>query len=165
MLQYRESSSDFFRWMAIIIFFFAFASDSLDGMIARFRNQKSVLGSFLDPLADKLLVLTAVILLSLRMGGMEKLPSWFPVLVISRDVMIVVGVLLIHIIAGKVTPTPSRAGKFTTFFQLLTVIWILLKVPLYLLPMLCAAALTVVSGVEYIFLGMNQLHNKVASGE
>lgn len=157
LLHYRETGRDLFRWGALIVFAAAALSDALDGFIARLKAQKSVLGSFLDPVADKLLLNTAVIIASLPMGHLARLPSWFPVLVISRDLIIVLGALLIHMLMGKVTPRPSVTGKFTTLFQMLTVIWILLLWPHYLIPLSLAAAFTFISGIEYIFQGLQQL--------
>ncbi len=157
LLYYRETGNENFRWFAIIVFVLAVLSDALDGLVARFKNQRSALGSFLDPMADKLLMASAVIVLSVQIGPLAKLPIWFPVLVISRDLVIVVGALLIHILAGKITPQPSVAGKFATFFQMLTIVWILVNFPLSYLPICTAAIFTLISGVEYIFMGMRQL--------
>lgn len=157
LLRYRETGDEAFRWWAIGVFAAAMVSDALDGLIARLMAQKSVLGLFLDPVADKLLLNTAVICVSLPMGHLARLPGWFPVLVISRDLIIVLGALMIHMIRGKVTPRPSVTGKFTTLFQMLTVIWVLLLWPHQLIPLSIAAALTLVSGIEYICIGMKQL--------
>ncbi|MDD5557489.1 MAG: CDP-alcohol phosphatidyltransferase family protein [bacterium] len=158
VLRYRETGAESFRWWAVAVFFVAAASDAVDGMVARLKDRKTVLGSFLDPLADKLLLITAVIVLSIPVAGLARLPSWFPLLVISRDLIIVLGSALIHMLAGKVTPTPLPAGKCTTFFQMLTVVWILLRVPHPLLPLLLATLFTVISGGEYVALGVRQLH-------
>lgn len=160
ILHYRETDEVAYLWWALIVFLVAISSDALDGAIARLKGKKTVLGSFLDPLADKLLLVSAIIVLSVRIGGLERLPSWFPVLVISRDLLIVLGALLIHMLAGRVTPTPSVAGKVTTFFQMLTVLWVLLRVPGPWLPLLFATVFTIISGVEYIFLGLAQLHGE-----
>jgi CDP-diacylglycerol--glycerol-3-phosphate 3-phosphatidyltransferase len=158
LLHYRETGNDLFRWWAVVTFCVAVVTDGLDGLIARLKHQRTVLGAFLDPLADKVLIITAVIILSIELGTLARLPSWFPVLVISRDVIIVFGALIIHMIAGKVTPRPSVAGKSTTFFQMLTVLWVLFRAPYYRVPLYTAALFTVISGIEYIFLGMKQLH-------
>jgi cardiolipin synthase len=157
LLYYRETGNEHFRWLAIVIFAVAVLSDAIDGFIARVKKEKTLLGSFLDPLADKLLIITAVIVLSIQIGNLPKLPIWFPVLVISRDSIIVIGALLIHILAGKVTPQPSVSGKVTTFFQMLTIVWVLVDVPLYIIPLGAAAIFTFISGVEYILMGMKQL--------
>ncbi len=157
LLRYRETGDEAFRCWAIGVFAAAMVSDALDGFAARLKGQKTVLGSFLDPVADKLLLNTAVITLSLPMAHLARFPSWFPVVIISRDLIIVLGALLIHILRGKVTPAPSVTGKFTTFFQMLTVIWVLLLLPHHLAPLSVAAALTLASGIEYIYLGLQQL--------
>ena len=157
LLYYRETGNEHFRWLAIVIFAMAVLSDAIDGFIARVKKEKTLLGSFLDPLADKLLIITAVIVLSIQIGNLPKLPIWFPVLVISRDSIIVIGALLIHILAGKVTPQPSVSGKVTTFFQMLTIVWVLVDVPLYFIPLGAAAIFTIISGFEYILMGMKQL--------
>jgi cardiolipin synthase len=157
LLYYRETGNEHFRWLAIVIFAVAVLSDAIDGFIARVKKEKTLLGSFLDPLADKLLIITAVIVLSIQIGNLPKLPIWFPVLVISRDSIIVIGALLIHILAGKVTPQPSVSGKVTTFFQMLTIVWVLVDVPLYIIPLGAAAIFTFISGFEYILMGMKQL--------
>jgi CDP-diacylglycerol--glycerol-3-phosphate 3-phosphatidyltransferase len=146
-----------FRWGTLIVFAVAAASDALDGLIARRTGRKSVLGAFLDPAADKLLLNTAVIALSLPMGHLARFPVWFPILVISRDLVIVLGSLLIHMIRGKLTPSPSVTGKCTTFFQVLAVVWILLLWPHQMIPLSLAAALTVISGIEYVIIGVKQL--------
>lgn len=163
LLRYRETSAEPFRWWAITAFGVAVISDSLDGFIARLKHQKTLIGTFLDPLADKLLILTAVVILSLPIGPLARLPSWFAVLVISRDLCIVLGSLLIHMIRGRITPRPSAAGKFTTFLQMLTVVWILLRIPYHQAPLYAAAALTLISGIMYTLDGLRQLH--AASGD
>jgi CDP-diacylglycerol--glycerol-3-phosphate 3-phosphatidyltransferase len=157
LLRYRDSGVEAFRWWALIVFAVAAASDALDGLIARLKNQKSVLGAFLDPAADKLLLNAAVIALSLPMGNLARFPIWFPVLVIGRDLVIVLGALLIRMIRGKMTPSPSVTGKCTTFFQVLTVVWALLLLPHHLIPLFVASVLTVISGIEYVFIGVKQL--------
>ena len=159
LLRYRDSGTELFRCGTLVAFAVAAASDALDGLIARRTAQKSVLGAFLDPAADKLLLNTAVIALSLPMGHLARFPVWFPVLVISRDLVIVLGSLLIQMISGKMTPTPSVTGKFTTFFQVLTVVWTLLLLPHYMIPLSIAAVLTVISGIEYVIIGVRQLHH------
>jgi len=160
LLHYRETGEDAFRIWAIVFFLAAGASDAIDGFIARTRNQRTQLGSFLDPLADKLLLISAVIMLSVPLGGLARLPSWFPVLVISRDAIIILGALLIHMLAGRVKPKPSLAGKFTAVFQILTVLWVLFCAPHYFLPLYLAAVFTLISGLQYISEGMRQLQER-----
>lgn len=157
LMRYRDSGADVFRWGTLIVFTVAAASDALDGFVARRTGRKSALGAFLDPAADKLLLNVAVIALSFPMGNLARFPIWFPVLVIGRDLVIVLGALLIYIIKGKMTPNPSVTGKCTTLFQVLAVIWVLLLLPRHLIPLSIAAVLTVLSGIEYVIIGARHL--------
>ena len=158
LLRYRETGDEAFRWWAVAAFAAAMASDALDGMIARMRNQKTLLGSYLDPLADKLLLLAAVVILSVHMGRLTKLPSWFPVLVISRDLLIALGSLLVHMLCGSLTPRPSAAGKCATMLQMLTVTWVLCGWQYASVFVYAASIFTVVSGIGYMLDGLRQLH-------
>ena len=157
LLRYRESGGEALRWWAVAAFAAAMASDGLDGMIARLKNRKTLLGSYLDPLADKLLLLAAVVVLSVRMGRLAKLPSWFPVLVISRDVLIALGSLLVHMLTGSLTPRPSAAGKCATLLQMTTVVWVLCGWPHLAVFLYAASAFTVISGVGYLIDGLRIL--------
>src|SRR5436189_6176715 len=89
------------RWTAIAIFVIAAASDGVDGYIARRYNQRSRLGVILDPIADKGLLVAAIITLSVSNWRFE-LPVWFPVLVIARDVIVVTGAIALHVLNGSV---------------------------------------------------------------
>lgn len=106
---------------ALIVFVIAGLSDGADGLIARAFHQKSRLGACLDPLADKLLLLTAFITLSVR----HFIPSWLTVVVISRDVLILLGVLILFLSRMEVTIHPSILSKTTTCLQLGTVFVVL----------------------------------------
>ncbi len=156
LLRYRETGEEMFRWLAFAAFVAAAASDAFDGMIARMQDRKTVLGSYLDPLADKLLLLAAVVVLSVPMGRLERLPSWFPVLVLSRDLLIALGSLLVHMLCGSLTPRPSVAGKCATTLQMVTCAWVLCGWPYQEIFLYPAAALTVVSGVGYARDGLRQ---------
>jgi CDP-diacylglycerol--glycerol-3-phosphate 3-phosphatidyltransferase len=149
------------RILACLIFAVAAISDGVDGYIARRYHQKSELGAFLDPLADKALLVSAMILLSIRFkdGPFYQLPLWFPVLVISRDLILLTGTVLIHMLAGKMTPHPRIVGKCATFFQMVTLGWVLLRIarPPYEWPLYTAGFFTLVSGIWYIFDGVKQL--------
>ena len=145
-----------------MIFVVAAISDAVDGYIARRYHQKSELGTFLDPLADKTLLVSAMILLSIRFkdtSPFDLLPLWFPVLVISRDLIVLGGVVLIHMLAGKVTARPRLVGKCATFFQMIVLGWVLLKIehPSFQWPLYAAGFFTLISGIWYIFDGVKQL--------
>lgn len=159
---YRHGDAeDWQRWVACAIFAVAVVSDAVDGFIARRYNQKTELGAFLDPLADKTLLVSALILLSVhfRESPFQRLPLWFPVLVISRDLMLLGGTVLIHMLAGKMRPRPRIVGKAATLFQMITLGWVLLQIeqPSFRWPLYAAGFFTLVSGIWYTFDGVKQL--------
>ncbi len=109
-----------FGW-ALIAFAVAGLTDALDGLAARRANQKTSLGAWLDPAADKLLLVTTFIVLTLpNLGLPNRLPVWLTVLVISRDVAIVVTVAIINLAVGPRTFTPSPLGKTATAVFIVT---------------------------------------------
>ena len=143
------------RYTAIVIFLVAAASDGLDGYIARRYNQKSALGVILDPIADKGLLLSGIITLSISNWSdvdpqYGQFPTWFPVLVISRDVVILVGSAVLHLLNGKVRVQTSWTGKVATFLQMMAIAWVMLQLMFIPLIYVVAAAgfFTFVSGVD-----------------
>jgi cardiolipin synthase len=93
----------------------------LDGLIARWTGQKTTLGAWLDPMADKLLLVTMFVMLTLPdIGSANRLPLWFTVLVISRDVAIVVTVAVVNLAVGRRTFRPSIYGKIATAMYVVT---------------------------------------------
>ena len=150
------------RVLACVVFATATVLDGVDGYIARRYKQKTVLGSFLDPLADKTLLVTALVLLSIRFKDgtpFNQLPLWFPILVISRDMILLIGTVLIHMLTGHASARPRLIGKGATFFQMMTIGWVLLKLerPSYEWPLYAAGFCTLVSGIWYFFDGVRQL--------
>ena len=141
---------------ALVIFLVCMVSDAIDGMVARLFNQKSRLGTYLDPLADKTLLVTAFVLLAWR----GYLPSWLTVTAIARDVMILLGVLVIHLNRLEIKIRPSALSKINTCFQFITLSMVLLKgyVPLpsavYDGLYYVTAALTISSGLHYMQYGL-----------
>jgi cardiolipin synthase (CMP-forming) len=165
LLYYDKSVShgednDILRVFASIIFLVIFLSDALDGYIARSRNQITRLGTILDPLADKTLLLSALILISYSSDDSYQihLPIWFVWLVICRDIMLVAGALLIQFLSGIVTVRPRFFGKATTFFQAVLILWALLNLPKhpYVYFLWTATVFTIVSGIQYFFDGIKQ---------
>ena len=146
---------------ALLVFAIAAISDALDGLFARYFNQHTVLGAYLDPIADKLLLTSAFISLAI----LKIVPGWLTVIVISRDILILLGVAIFSIINIDFEVKPSIASKCTTVAQLSTVFLVLLdpKLPdfyiiqwsLYWLT----AGLTIISGLHYIYIGMNIIQN------
>lgn len=147
---------EWLRWGAVAAFVLAAASDGLDGWIARRFNQRSALGVVLDPIADKGLLLTAIITLSLYPWKVS-LPIWFPILVIARDVVILVGCGLLKFLTGDVEVRPSLLGKVATALQMAAVAWVLLQIPEERWVVWAAGLFTLLSGLGYIWRGMHSL--------
>ena len=146
------------RWAAAV-YLVAALSDSLDGYLARRQGWITVTGAFLDPLADKLLLIASFVTLT----WLKALPFWITAVVFSRDVMLIVGALLIHMVGGRIYPHPTWAGKAATFFQILTVLTALLsryyRVPLGTSVIVwLAAGFTIASGLHYIWQGVHVLN-------
>ena len=147
--------------LALAIFFLAGITDVLDGLIARKFGQRTHLGTFLDPIADKLLLVSAFTILSLQsMDLAVRIPLWLTITVISRDLLLVVSVLVIYITVGRRNFLPTVVGKATTACQLLLIISVLvsnyLGSPIFGLRLLMylTLLLTVVSGLHYMGRGM-----------
>ena len=167
LLYYNESSQagqvqDWYRVAAVVTFLVAAVSDAIDGYVARAFKQKSQLGSILDPLADKALLLSAIITLSFVMvEGLGKLPLWFLVLVLSRDVILILGFVCLHLFTRHIKVSPHWSGKASTFLQMAAVAIILLKltaIPLMLVIYL-AAVFTVISIVVYLMRGFKAMND------
>lgn len=110
-----------YRGWALVTFFAAGITDLLDGLIARWTGQKTTLGAWLDPMADKLLLVTMFVMLTLPdIGSANRLPLWFTVLVISRDVAIVLTVAVVNLAVGPRTFKPSIFGKIATATYIVT---------------------------------------------
>ena len=154
------------RFAAIIVFLLAAVSDGLDGYVARRYNQRSALGVILDPIADKGLLLSGIITLSISNWSdvdpdSGKFPAWFPVLVITRDVVIVVGTGVLALLVGvdRVKVRPNWTGKVATVLQMAAIAWVMLQ--LRFLPLIyvviAAGLFTLISGIVYVTSGVRQL--------
>jgi len=166
MLYYFEDGRESHRWLALAAFAVAAVSDGIDGFIARRFKQRSELGAILDPLADKLLLVSGIVLLSLpHTQNLPRLPLWLAVTVISRDVLLVLGAFVIQYVGGKVAVRPHAIGKVATVLQMSCLIWALLRWRGDWLEWLSigAAVFTAVSGVIYICAGVRQLSASPAS--
>jgi cardiolipin synthase len=158
-LVYYHPTREILRWIALLLFFLGIVSDALDGHIARAHNQESQLGVFLDPIADKCLILGTLISLSAINGlpSWMRIPAWLNLIVISREVILLVGAVVIFAIKNRWTVRPSRLGKWTTAVQMLIVVWVLLGLPMHGPLFVLAALLTVASGLTYIRAGLRVL--------
>ncbi|MBI4523914.1 MAG: CDP-alcohol phosphatidyltransferase family protein [Deltaproteobacteria bacterium] len=150
---------------ALIVFIAGGMTDFLDGAVARWTQQQTTLGTYLDPVADKLLVMSSFIMLSL-IGG---IPPWLAVLVVSRDFIILFGYGLIYfMVEERFEIRPSLIGKCNTLLQLVTVgvVLALLHNPFFLSSwtddalMVVTGATTVASGLQYIYRGLIWLQNR-----
>ncbi len=170
VLYYVRDGDRMHRLLALLSFAVAAICDGVDGYIARRYNQRSELGAILDPLADKLLLVSAVVLLSFDHGTLlGQFPLWFAGTIIGRDVLLVVGMVVVQITVGKVTIRPRLIGKIATVLQMIAVLWVLLEwdraaggrwVSFWTTS---AALCTGVSGLLYIWDGARQLGAHPAS--
>lgn len=153
---------------ALAIFILGGVTDFLDGLAARWMNQQTALGAYLDPAADKLLVISSFVML----GIMNGVPLWLAVVVVSRDILIVVGYGLIYLLVeARPQVRPTSIGKWSTGLQLVTigVALALLHDPKLLPTVLrdlligATALATVVSGFQYIYRGLMWLQENAPS--
>ena len=150
-----------FGW-ALVTFVIAGITDGIDGLIARITRQRTELGAYLDPIADKLLLFSAFITLAI----IEVIPSWLVVIVITRDVIILVGFLVMLLTNYHPKINPSFLSKMTTAFQILTVVLVLFTgyYPVFkqisMIAIYGTAVMTVLSGAHYIYIGTRILNEK-----
>jgi cardiolipin synthase (CMP-forming) len=158
-----------YNW-ALVLFILAGFSDGLDGLLARTLHQKTTLGQYLDPIADKLLLSTVFLVLSI----LHKIPWKFTVLVFSRDASILLASAVLYAIAGLRDFSPSIFGKANTFAQVAAVFFVMLLqvhparwIWITRLTFLRAVfAFTIISGVHYVFVvgqRLRALHSAPAS--
>ncbi len=140
---------------ALIVFILAGITDSLDGLLARWLNARTTLGAFIDPLADKLLLVSSFVILAF----LGDIPRWLAVLVIMRDVIILIGYSVLFFVTGHaIEVRPTLIGKASTFFQLLTVSMTLVALHnvAWQIPLLrdtseiLAGATVTISGLQYL---------------
>lgn len=149
------------RWAALGVFILAAASDGIDGWMARRFNQRSELGAYLDPIADKFLTFTAVIVLTFFDWGKEgwSLPLWFAIVVMMRDSVILGGIRVLYSAKRKVPIRPHWTGKACTVSLFFALGWVMLKVVPFSPAYPCAIAVVFLfwSMVEYIRQGIGIL--------
>lgn len=160
---------DWIRGLAILIFLVMAISDAVDGYLARIKKQVTALGTFLDPMADKLMITCASIILSAPQTAIEGfvLPLSVVVLVIGKDILLLLGFIITFLMTGQVHIKPVLAGKASTFLQIAMVssiligpemtrwfgIWPLVAAFFWWSAALCAMAATFVyiyRGIQYI---------------
>ncbi len=145
--------------MALVVFFVAGVTDALDGFIARVSNQKSQLGAYLDPMADKLLLVSSFLVL----GHLGLVPGWLVIIAVSRDVMIVLGLVTLTFFAVTVKIEPVALSKLNTLLQISTVLLVLgvslFSIPqwIYSLLFVSTGLVCMASGFHYIMIGIRAL--------
>ncbi len=156
-----------YSW-ALVVFLIAGVTDALDGLFARMRNEQTRLGMLLDPAADKLLVMSCLIVLSLPHSGLAvRIPPWVAILSISRDVAISLSVLLFYLTVGSRAFPPSVLGKATSILHIAMIFWVILgnalgrRMPSTDIFFGLTVVLVVASGLHYAY----QLHHVVTSEE
>lgn len=170
VLYYARTGNDLYRFLALLCFAVAAICDAVDGYIARRYNQKSELGAILDPLADKLLLVSGIVLFSFNNEPwLGSIPLWMTGTIIGRDLLLLIGLVVIQFTVGKVRVRPRLVGKAATVFQMVAILWILLKWDAgagekwFWTAVIGATACTGLSGLLYVWDGMRQLSSHPAS--
>jgi cardiolipin synthase len=163
-IYYVRTGNEGHRLAGLLAFTMTAILDGVDGYVARHYNQQSELGTILDPLADKLLLVSAIVILSFdnapRLG---QIPLWLTGVIIGRDLMLAMGAVVVRLVVGKITVRPRLTGKVATVFQMVMVMWILLRWDvqfqgIYLKIWIMGSGLfTAASGWFYLWDGMHQL--------
>ncbi|MDR2861362.1 MAG: CDP-alcohol phosphatidyltransferase family protein [Syntrophobacterales bacterium] len=143
---------------ALIIFFICGITDALDGFLARVLHQKTSLGAYLDPIADKALLVTCFLTLAIE----RAIPGWLAVIVISRDVIILSGICILFMMSIPFSIKPIMISKITTGLQILVILLVLFlkSMPFELdhtwlfTAYLLTASVTIISGFKYIAIGL-----------
>jgi len=167
IIYYVRTGNEDFRLAGLLSFAVAAILDGVDGYVARHYNQWSELGTILDPLADKLLLISAIVVLSFdnspRFG---QIPFWLTGTIIGRDLLLGLGAVVVRLVVGEITVRPRLTGKLATVLQMTVVIWLLLKwdaAAWLKLIELGAGFFTGASGLFYVFDGVRQLGSHPAS--
>ena len=156
-LVYYSWEREYLRFVALGIFILAVLSDAIDGYVARKSKQQSQAGLILDPLGDKLLLMSSFICLSFDKFALS-FPFWVSLIVISRDAIILLGTVVIYVVKQKLNIHPTRWGKLTTTFQMVSVIGVLLQLSFTYLLWWLAVFFTLISGLDYIKRGFKVLY-------
>jgi len=167
-----KNANEWLRYTATLVYIIAATSDGLDGYLARRLGQKSKLGAFLDPIADKTLLLTGILILTIFPWGEDnwRIPIWFTVLVFLRDSIILWGVFILYHLnkkdgksrmsSGKEVPMrPLKSAKICTVLQIITLGWVMLKcIPLSpAIPAAITSLFLIWSGYQYVHMGIRLL--------
>jgi cardiolipin synthase (CMP-forming) len=144
--------------LALILFVAQAISDLLDGFFARMMHKKTDLGAWLDPIADKVMLVSSYLVL----GFQEIIPFWVVGIVLLRDVVLMLGFLVLHLLSYRMVPSPTLLGKATTLFQMVTILYLLWSTTREFQGYFfyTTGALTLFSGFQYVLLGFSTLFRK-----
>ena len=158
-LIYYNQNHPNFRILAIILFLVAMVTDALDGLIARKFKKQTKLGTFLDPFADKLLLLSGFLGIAFSQAFVFKPPLWIVVVIVFRDLFIICGLIIIYLTVNHIEIRPNLLGKITTFFQMVTILTVLTHCPYSEWIWFTTAGLTIASWMIYIHQGIRFLNS------
>lgn len=148
-----------FRTYALILFLIAMISDALDGLIARKFSGQTKLGTFLDPFADKLLLVSGFLGIAFSTSFTSKPHLWIVIVIVFRDLFIICGLIIIYLTVNRIEIQPNLLGKATTFFQMLTILSVLIDWPQAQWIWFTTAAMTILSWIIYIHQGVTFLNH------
>jgi len=169
LLNLQQAETAWLRWAAVAMFAVMAFSDLLDGYLARRFHDESPPGKFLDPLADKLLITAALLILCIKgvpattalPGQTIYLPNWVVLTALGKDLLVCIGFALIFVTTGRVFIHPRMSGKLCTTIQLILVLWLLLQADLPArlhvgrdVLQWASAAIAVIAAADYIRVGL-----------
>ncbi len=159
---YYSPEKDYLRYVALALFSLAAALDGLDGYVARRFQQTSQIGAILDPVADKLLLISGFLVLY-KMGPMfevVKFPIWLIVAVLSRDIIILIGIGIIYLLHIPITFQASHWSKACTFSQVFAIVFLLMQWSISHYVWYVVLGLTIISGLDYVIKGFKILQKE-----
>ncbi len=157
------------KWgMAFTLFATAAVTDILDGNIARWRKEQTLLGACLDPLADKILILSCFCTLACIQSPLFTMPKWFFGIVLVKELMQIGGALSIYFYKGHIEVRPRKLGKFTTLVQMLFISWLFacyffawVPMKTYYTMLGIVLLLVIASFIQYSYMGVRWLHEDI----
>ncbi len=157
---YYHLDADYLRYVALGIFLLAICTDVIDGYVARAYHQKTKIGAILDPLADKFLLMSAFICLYhvQEITAAIEVPLWILLIVISRDAILLIAGAGIYLTRGSIDVAPSRIGRATAFFQVVSIVAVLLHLPFFPWLWFVVGVLSLASGLDYLRAGIKVLN-------
>ena len=164
LLAYYNAAAPELRWWALFIFTISMFTDALDGILARRLRQQTRLGTFLDPLADKLLLLSGFLGIAFSNAFPIKPPEWIVIMIVFRDLFLVGGLAIFFMLTSELPIAPNLIGKVTTFLQMMTIVSVLIQWKFSYWVWLPTAACTAVSALSYLLRAIRFLNSTARNG-